>query len=527
MLPFFCEGLHLNIIEFRGITKKFGDFIANDKIDLQIVQGEIHCLLGENGAGKTTLMNNLFGLYNPDEGEILLRGETCRITNPRTAIKQGLGMIHQHFMLVDVLTTTENIIAGEEPLNKLFIDLSKARKQVKKISDDYQLAVNPNKLIEDISVGEQQRVEILKVLYRKAEILIFDEPTAVLTPQEVENLFIILRKLKESGKTIIFITHKLDETMNISDRVTVLRKGKVIGTVNTAETTPQELANMMVGREVLLSVNKEDVNSGNSILEIKNLSLLGPHKRKLLDDINIEVAAGEVVGIAGVAGNGQLELEECITGLRKFKQGSIKLSREDISHLSTKQRRKRGLAHIPSDRLKRALVPNYNLGNNIILGNHDNFSKNGFLQQQKINNYCKKIIKEFDVRCQSINDLAENLSGGNQQKLVIGREFSLNPDFILAAQPTRGVDVGAIEFIHNNILEMRKQKKAILLISAELEELMSLSDRIMVMYEGRIVASGTGFSKEELGLLMAGKKLKGRSIEAEKEINNLTSESEV
>jgi len=502
----------LNIIEFKGITKKFGNFIANDKIDLQIAQGEIHCLLGENGAGKTTLMNNLFGLYNPDEGEILLRGETCRITNPSTAIKKGLGMIHQHFMLVDVLTTTENIIAGEEPLNKFFIDISKARKQVQKISDDYKLAVNPNKLIEDISVGEQQRVEILKVLYRKAEILIFDEPTAVLTPQEVENLFIILRMLKESGKTIIFITHKLDETMNISDRVTVLRKGRVIGTVNTSATNPQELANMMVGREVLLSVEKDDVISGSSVLEVKDLNLIGAHKRRLLKDINIKVAAGEVVGVAGVAGNGQLELEECITGLRKFKQGKINLSGEDVSHFSAKQRRKRGLAHIPSDRLKRALISNYDLGKNIILGNHDNFSKNGFLQQQKINDYCNKIIEKFDVRCQSMNDLAENLSGGNQQKLVIGREFSLNPDFILAAQPTRGVDVGAIEFIHNHILEMRKQNKAILLISAELEELISLSDRILVMYEGRIVASGTDFSKEELGLLMAGKKLEGRTI---------------
>jgi len=511
LLPFFCEETLLNIIEFKGITKRFGDFTANDKIDLTIIQGEIHCLLGENGAGKTTLMNNLFGLYNPDEGEILLRGETCRITNPSTAIKNGLGMIHQHFMLVERLSTTENIIAGEEPLKYGFVDLKRARKQVQKISDEYQLAVDPDKIIEDVSVGVQQRVEILKVLYRKAEILIFDEPTAVLTPQEVENLFNILRNLKAAGKTIIFITHKLDETMNISDRVTVLRKGRVIGTVHTSETTPQELANMMVGREVLLSVCKDDVDSGDKVLEVKNLSLSGSHKRKLLDDINLNVAKGEVVGIAGVAGNGQLELEECIAGLRRIKQGNLLLNSADITHLPTKARRKRGLAHIPSDRLKRALVPSYDLGKNIILGNHDNFTKNGFLQEKKINDYCKTIVAEFDVRCRSINDLAENLSGGNQQKLVIGREFSLNPDFILAAQPTRGVDVGAIEFIHNHILQMRKQKKAILLISAELEELISLADRILVMYEGKIVAEGCDFSKEELGLLMAGKKLENRS----------------
>lgn len=501
----------MNIIEFRGITKKFGDFIANDKIDLTIINGEIHCLLGENGAGKTTLMNNLFGLYNPDEGEIFLRNKPCEITNPSTAISNGLGMIHQHFMLVERLSTTENIIAGEEPLKYGFVDLKRAKKQVKQISDDYQLAVDPDKIIEDISVGEQQRVEILKVLYRKAEILIFDEPTAVLTPQEVGNLFAILKKLKASGKTIIFITHKLDETMNISDRVTVLRKGKVVGTVNTSETTPQELANMMVGREVLLSVCKDSVASGNKVLEVKNLTLLGSHKRKLLDEINFDVSKGEVVGIAGVAGNGQLELEECITGLRKVKQGNILLNSEDITNLPTKIRRKRGVAHIPSDRLKRALVPGYDLGKNIILGNHDKFTKHGFLQQQKINDYCKQVVAKFDVRCQSINDLAENLSGGNQQKLVIGREFSLDPHFILAAQPTRGVDVGAIEFIHNNILEMRKHKKAILLISAELEELMTLSDRILVMYEGKIVAEGCDFSKEELGLLMAGKKLENRS----------------
>lgn len=495
----------MNIIEFRSITKKFGDFIANDKIDLIIKKGEIHCLLGENGAGKTTLMNNLFGLYNPEEGEIFLREKPCKIDNPHKAIELGLGMIHQHFMLIDRLTTTENIIVGEEPLKNGLVDMKKAREQVKQISDNYHLTVKTDEKIENISVGEQQRVEILKVLYRKAEILIFDEPTAVLTPQEVNDLFTTLRELKTRGKTIIFITHKLGETMNISDRITVLRKGKVIGTVNTCDTNPKKLARMMVGREVLLNVNKEKGDIGDNVFEIKNLSLTGKHNNLLLKNINITIRKGEIVGIAGVSGNGQLELEECVAGLRKVTSGKIIMNGEDITHIPTGIRRKRGLSHIPSDRLKRGLVPSYDLAKNIILGNQDSFTKNGFLQKNDINKYCKKVVEKFDVRCQSLNDTVDNLSGGNQQKLVIGRELSTDPKFILAAQPTRGVDVGAIEFIHNNILEMRKQNKAILLISAELEELLSLADRIFVIYEGEIVSKKNNYTKEELGLLMAGK----------------------
>ncbi len=495
----------MNIIEFRSITKKFGDFIANDKIDLTIKKGEIHCLLGENGAGKTTLMNNLFGLYNPEEGEIFLREKLCKIDNPHKAIELGLGMIHQHFMLIDRLTTTENIIVGEEPLKNGLVDMKKAREQVKQISDNYHLTVKTDEKIENISVGEQQRVEILKVLYRKAEILIFDEPTAVLTPQEVNNLFTTLRELKAGGKTIIFITHKLEETMSISDRVTVLRKGKVIGTVNTCETSPKELARMMVGREVLLNVNKEKGVIGDKVLEVKDLSLIGRHKNLLLKNINISIRKGEIVGLAGVSGNGQLELEECLTGLRKVTSGKIILEGEEITHTPTGIRRKKGFSHIPSDRLKRGLVSTYDLKKNIILGNQDNFTKNGFLQQNDINEYCKEVMEKFDVRCQSFNDTADNLSGGNQQKLVIGRELSTDPKFILAAQPTRGVDVGAIEFIHNTILEMRKQNKAILLISAELEELLSLADRILVIYEGEIISKRSSYTKEELGLLMAGK----------------------
>ncbi len=497
----------MNIIEFKGITKKFGDFIANDNINLTIKKGEIHCLLGENGAGKTTLMNNLFGLYNPEEGKIFLRGKPCKIDNPHIAIELGLGMIHQHFMLIDRLTTTENIIVGEEPLKNGLIDMNKAREQVKQISVNYHLAIKTNELIENISVGEQQRVEILKVLYRKAEILIFDEPTAVLTPQEVNDLFTTIKELKASGKTIIFITHKLEETMNISDRVTVLRKGKLIGTVNTCDTNPKKLARMMVGREVLLNVNKEKGDIGNKVLEMKDLSLIGKHKNLLLKNINISIHKGEIVGLAGVSGNGQLELEECLTGLRKVTNGKIFLEGEDITHTPTSIRRKKGFSHIPSDRLRRGIVPSYNLAKNIILGNHDSFTKNGFLQQNDINEYSKEVLKKFDIRCQSLNDTIDNLSGGNQQKLVIGRELSTDPKFILAAQPTRGVDVGAIEFIHNNILEMRKQNKAILLISAELDELLSLADRILVIYEGEIVSRKSSYTKEELGLLMAGKKV--------------------
>ena len=502
----------MNIIEFRSIVKKFGDFIANDKIDLIIKKGDIHCLLGENGAGKTTLMNILFGLYKPEEGEIFLREKPCKINNPHKAIELGLGMIHQHFMLIDRLTTTENIIVGEEPLKNGFVDMKKAREQVKQISDNYHLAIKIDEKIENISVGEQQRVEILKVLYRKAEILIFDEPTAVLTPQEVNNLFTTLRELKAGGKTIIFITHKLEETMNISDRVTVLRKGKVIGTVNTCDTSPKELARMMVGREVLLNVNKEKGDIGDKVLEVKDLSLIGKHKNILLKNINISIRKGEIVGLAGVSGNGQLELEECLTGLRKVTSGKIILKGDDITHTPTCIRRKKGFSHIPSDCLKRGLVSTYDLTKNIILGNQDSFTKNGFLQQNDISEYCKEVIEKFDVRCQSLNESVNNLSGGNQQKLVIGRELSTNPKFILAAQPTRGVDVGAIEFIHNNILKMRKQNKAILLISAELEELLSLADRILVIYEGEIVSEKDNYTKEELGLLMAGKKASDEEI---------------
>ncbi len=497
----------MNIIEFKGITKTFGSLTANSNIDLQIKKGEIHCLLGENGAGKTTLVNILFGLYNQDKGEIFIAGKPCDINTPHKAIELGLGMIHQHFMLVDRLTTTENIIAGEEPMKNGFVDMTRAKKQVRKISDEYHLSVEPDAIVENISVGEQQRVEILKVLYRKAKILIFDEPTAVLTPQEVASLFKILNKLKAGGKTIIFITHKLEETMKISDRVTVLRKGKVIDTVNTSNTSPKELAKMMVGREVLLRVEKEKKKSGETVLEIRNVSLYGKHKRPLLQNINISVNQGEIVGIAGVAGNGQLELEETIAGLRKIQAGQILLNGEDITGKQTKERRGKGLSHIPSDRLKRGLVPSSDLAKNIILGNHNAFSKKGFLQRDKIKKYSKNIIEKFDIRCRSLQDNVDQLSGGNQQKLVIGRELSTNPVFILAAQPTRGVDVGAIEFIHQNLLEIRKKNKAVLLISAELEELMSLADRILVIYEGRIVSEKKKYTREELGLLMAGEKL--------------------
>ena len=495
-------------LELKKITKKFGRVTANDSLDLDIEKGEIHCLLGENGAGKTTLMRILFGLYSSDQGNIFLDGKPVNIQSPIQAIALGIGMIHQNFMLVDTMSVAENIVAGCEPKKGIFLDMIKARKEVRQLSGEYGLRLDPDAKIEDISVGEQQRAEILKVLYRNADIFILDEPTAVLTPGEVGELFRILKKLKQSGKTIIFITHKLKEAIEVSDHITVLRDGRKVGTVNTADTNPGELAKMMVGRDIILKSDKRDKQPGKIIFQTKNLFAVNQITHLRLRDINLTIKAGEIVGIAGVEGNGQLELEEVLTGLREIDEGEIILDNLNISDTSTAKRRELRMVHIPSDRLKRGLIRSQSIEKNLILGSerHKPFSRRGILSPSAIGKHCNRVIKEFDIRCSHSKERVDSLSGGNQQKVIIGRELSRDPMIIIAAHPTRGLDIGAIEYIHNLLLKMRDQNKGILLISAELDELMSLSDRILVIYEGEIIAEGSDFTEEELGLLMAGQK---------------------
>ncbi len=498
-----------NAVDMVNITKKFGETVANDSVNLSVQRGEIHCILGENGAGKTTLMNVLFGLYGHDQGKISIKGREVDIGEPSEAIDLGIGMIHQNFMLVDRLTVTENIMAGAEPSRRGVLDEKKAKKEVEEIAARYELQVDPTAKVENISVGDQQRVEILKALYREAEILILDEPTAVLTPQEVEELFEIMRELRDDGKTLVFITHKLKETMSITDRITILRDGKNVGTVPTEETSPEELAQMMVGRDVVLNVEKKEKETGNSVLEVEDMKLHNPENNLTLEDLSFEIGAGEILGVAGVEGNGQLELEEGIMGLRELNGGSIRLNNSNISEYTTRERRDEGIAHIPSDRLRRGLVTEFGLDWNMILGSEwsEQFSRNGFLKRKEIEAYTRDVVEQFDIRGTEGEVTAGSLSGGNQQKLILGRELTRNPDLILAAQPTRGVDVGAIEYIHKKLLSMRDEGRAILLISAELEELKTLSDRMIVLYEGEIVARGDAeeFSEEDLGLLMAGK----------------------
>ncbi|MFW5988348.1 MAG: ABC transporter ATP-binding protein [bacterium] len=508
----------MNAIKMKNITKKFGEVVANDKVNLRVKKGEIHSILGENGAGKSTLMKILFGLYSKDGGEIFIEDKKVEITSPVKAIKLGIGMIHQHFMLVNRLSVTENIIAGKEPItNNIFINKKIARKKVKELAESYNFKINPEAKIEDLSVGEQQRVEILKALYRDAEILILDEPTAVLTPQEVEEFFEVLNKLKKVGKTIIFITHKLEETMKISDSITILRDAKKIANLKTKETDSNELARMMVGHEIDFSVEKKEVKSGKDLLRLEDINAYNERNFLSLKNISFKVGEGEILGVAGVEGNGQLELEEIIMGLMNFNSGKIYFKDKDISHYSTSKRRQLGIAHIPSDRLKRGMIEGFNLGENIILGSEwqKPFAENGILNKDRIFKYSDKIIKDFDIRTTGSQSLGSDLSGGNQQKLVLGRELSREPELLVVAQPTRGVDVGAREFIHNLLLEMRSEGKAILLISSELDEITKLSDRILVLYEGEIVANDEAdkFTREKLGLLMAGHKGEGNKDE--------------
>ena len=496
------------VVEMLNIRKEFGNFVANDNITLQLKKGEIHALLGENGAGKSTLMNVLFGLYQPEGGEIRVRGKKVDITNPNIANDLGIGMVHQHFMLVENFSVTENIILGSEPTKFGVTNKKDAARKVQALSEKYGLNVDPYSIIEDISVGMQQRVEILKTLYRGAEILIFDEPTASLTPQEIIELVQIMKRLISEGKSVILITHKLKEIMDVSDRVTVIRKGEGIGTVITAETNPNELASLMVGRSVDFKTEKGPAFPKDEVLDIRDLVVLDYRGIAKVKNLNLNVRKGEIVGIAGIDGNGQSELIEAITGLRKVKSGTVRINGKAVTGLKPRKVTEAGVGHIPQDRHKHGLVLDFPIGHNIALQTYytSPISKNGFIDYTKINDKAKQIIADFDVRTQGPHELARSLSGGNQQKAIIGREVDRDPDLLIAALPTRGLDVGAIEFIHSRLIEQRDKGKAVLLISFELDEVMNVSDRIAVIYDGEIVdiVDPETTTEQELGLLMAG-----------------------
>lgn len=499
------------VVEMLNIRKEFPGIVANDNITLQLRKGEIHALLGENGAGKSTLMGILFGMNQPDKGVIKVRGKEVKITNPNVANELGIGMVHQHFKLVENFTVTQNIVLGCEPkiLFGLGMDLNKAAKRIEELSKQYGLNVDPNAKIENISVGMQQRVEILKMLYRDADVLILDEPTAVLTPQEIDELIKIMKNLINEGKSIIIITHKLKEIKAAADRCTVIRRGRYIGTVDVKTTSEAEMAKMMVGREVSFKVNKKPAKPGDVVLDIKNLSVKNNKKVLGLKDFSIDVRAGEIVGIAGVEGNGQSELIEAITGLRKSESGTINFKNKDITRESIRNRINSGIAHIPEDRHKRGLVLDYTIEENMVLEVYDKkpFSNKGLLNKKEIKKYAEKIIDEFDVRSgEGAESIARSLSGGNQQKAIIGREIELNPELLIAAQPTRGLDVGSIEYIHKRLVEQRDSGKAVLLVSLELDEILNVSDRIAIINNGELigVVNADETNENEVGLMMAG-----------------------
>ncbi len=511
-------GLETYAVEMLHITKRFPGIVANDNITLQLKKGEIHALLGENGAGKSTLMSVLFGLYQPEEGEIRKDGKKVDIKDPNDANDLGIGMVHQHFKLVECFSVLDNIILGVEPNKMGFLQKKEAREKVLALSERYGLQVDPDALVEDITVGMQQRTEILKMLYRDNEILIFDEPTAVLTPQEIEELMGIMKSLAAEGKSILFISHKLSEIMAVSDRCTVLRKGKYVGTVNTAETSPEALSRMMVGRDVSFAVEKAPAQPGEVVLDVKGMTVPSKrHKNNAVRDVTFQVRRGEIVCIAGIDGNGQTELVYGLTGLEPLKEGAIRLCGQDITHAPIRERSKLGMSHIPEDRHKHGLVLDYTLEDNLVLQRYFEpafVSGAGFLKRRAIREYAVRLIEQYDVRSgQGPATAARSMSGGNQQKAIIAREIDKDPQLLVAVQPTRGLDVGAIEYIHSQLVAQRDAGRGVLLVSLELDEVMNVSDRILVMYEGEIVGEfdPKTVTVEELGLYMAGAKREVKS----------------
>ena len=497
-------------VELRGITKRFPGVLANDDVDLTVERGTVHALLGENGAGKTTLMNVLYGLYEPTAGEVVVDGTAQGFDSPRDAVAAGVGMIHQHFTLVDTMTVAENVTLGYEPtrLGGLVVDRTRARREVQELAERYGFDVDPDAVVGDVSVGERQRVEILKTLYRDADVLILDEPTAVLTPQEVTDLFDVLAKLTAGGKTVIFITHKLGEAMTAADRITVLRDGETVGTVAAADTSREELARLMVGRDVLLEVDRPPADLGPETLAVEGVTATDDRGVRAVDDVSLSVRAGEILGIAGVDGNGQAELVEVITGLRRPETGSVHLAGEDVTTASRRERIDAGLSYVPEDRQVRGLVMSFDLVENGVLGAQHSpaFAAGGRLDWARAREHANDLVREYDVRPPDAEATARSLSGGNQQKFVVGRELERDPTALVAAHPTRGVDVGSIEFIHERLLALRAAGVAVLLVSSKLDEVTALSDRLAVVHEGRVVdvVDPDAVTEEQLGLLMAG-----------------------
>ena len=502
---------HENVIEMREITKVFGEFVANDKINLELRKGEIHALLGENGAGKSTLMNMLAGLLEPTSGEIVVNGQVVKLDSPSKAASLGIGMVHQHFMLVEAFTVAENIILGSELTKKGVLDIARATREINELSERYGLAVDPSAKVADISVGAQQRVEILKTLYRGADILIFDEPTAVLTPSEIDELMAIMKNLVKEGKSIILITHKLDEIRAVSDRVTVIRRGKSIETVELAGATNADLAEMMVGRSVSFKTEKQEAQPKEVILSIQDLVVNENRGVPAVKNLSLDVRAGEIVGIAGIDGNGQSELIQAITGLRKIESGSVELKGQSIVGLHPRQITEMSVGHVPEDRHRDGLVLEMMISENIALQTYykEPLSKKGILNYTNIIGYAKQLMQEFDVRAASEIVPASALSGGNQQKAIIAREVDRNPDLLIVSQPTRGLDVGAIEYIHKRLIQERDNGKAVLVVSFELDEILNVSDRIAVIHDGKIqgIVTPETTNKQELGVLMAGGEL--------------------